>query len=280
MPRLTSRTLAVGAVDAAMRDRMFALFERYYAAVSRAQFERDLDAKDAAILLLDAETRVIQGFSTLRTVQVPGPDGRPCRAIFSGDTVVEQAYWGQKVLGVAFLRYLWREKARRPFEPLYWFLISKGYKTYLLMANNFVTHYPRCEAPTPPGVQALLDRLGVELFGTDYHPAEGLIRHPESLGQLREGVAEPTAEELAAHPRIRFFVARNPGWREGTELACLAEMTFTMPLAYGLKRFKKVTLSPLVRALAAPARRQTAVGRLAASTRDRLEVALSGTREP
>ena len=242
MPPLKAHTLPVSRLTPHDREAMYAVFERYYSEVTREQFEADLANKNAVIVLRDSERGEIQGFSTLRNLETIGPDGRVGRAVFSGDTVVDQAYWGQKVLGVAFLAYMLRCKLRRPFEPLYWFLISKGYKTYLLMANNFVTHYPRHEHATPPGYQALLDRLGLELFGTHYHPGEGLIRHPRSMGQLREGVAEISEAELAAHPRIRFFAERNPGWHEGVELACVAEMTFTLPLTYAWKRLVKVTL--------------------------------------
>ena len=253
MPGLKARTVPVSRLSPEDRDAMFAVFERYYAEVTREQFEADLAGKNAVIVLCDTERGDIQGFSTLRKLETTGPDGRICRAVFSGDTVVDQAYWGQKVLGVAFLAYMLRCKLRRPFEPLYWFLISKGYKTYLLMANNFVTHYPRHERPTPPGFQALIDRLGHELFGEHYHPEEGLIRHPRSMGQLREGVAEISEAERASHPRIRFFAERNPDWHEGVELACVAEMTFTLPFMYAWKRLVKVTMRRDRRSTASPA---------------------------
>jgi len=242
VPSLKAHTVPVSRLTPGDRDAMFAVFERYYAEVTREQFEADLEAKNAVIVLRDTDRGQIQGFSTLRNLETVGPDGRVCRAVFSGDTVVDRAFWGQKVLGVAFLAYMLRCKLRRPFEPLYWLLISKGYKTYLLMANNFVTHYPRHEHPTPPGYRALLDRLGETLFGEHYDREAGLIRHPRSLGQLREGVAEISEAERASHPRIRFFAERNPDWHEGVELACVAEMTFTLPLTYAWKRLVKVTL--------------------------------------
>ena len=249
MSKLRAKTLPVHKITPLMRDRMYQVFEKYYASVSRAQFEKDLSAKEAAILLIDTRSEEIQGFSTLTTLEVPTAEGRKVRAIYSGDTVVEQAYWGQKVLGVEFLRVLFLKKFSRPFEPLYWFLISKGYKTYLLMANNFKTHYPRHEVPTPAPQQAILDAVARRMFPNAYSTSDGLIRFPQSMGQLREGVAEITERELQAHPRIRYFAEKNPEWSKGTELACLAEMTFTLPFEYGIKRLKKVTFSPFTRAL-------------------------------
>lgn len=56
-----------------------------------------------------------------------------------------QRFWGRRSLGVAFLIYMFKKKLARPSVPLHCFLISRGYKTYLLMANNFNEPVlPRC----------------------------------------------------------------------------------------------------------------------------------------
>ena len=249
MPKLKARTLPVSQISAPQRDRMYAILEKYYEHVSREQFDFDLNAKDSVILLLDSGTNQIQGFSTLKSMRIARPGSRPVRAIYSGDTVVEREYWGQKVLGVEFLRYLWLQKLKRPFEPLYWFLISKGYKTYLLMANNFKTHYPRFEMQTPTSMQTLLNQVATSYFGAHYSPTDGLIRFQKSMGQLKGGVADITQKELEQNARIRYFAERNPEWKQGTELACLAEMTFLLPIEYACKRLIKVTLAPVGRAV-------------------------------
>ena len=80
-----------------------------------------------------------------------------------------------------------------------------------------------------------MDRLAARAFGAHYSPTDGLIRFPSSLGRVREDVAPVSEAERASNPRIRFFVERNPTWAEGTELACLAEMTFLLPLSYAAK---------------------------------------------
>jgi hypothetical protein len=33
-------------------------------------------------------------------------------------------------------------RVKYPFNEFYWLLISKGYKTYLLLANNYYVYYP------------------------------------------------------------------------------------------------------------------------------------------
>lgn len=233
MAKLSAVVQPVPALTVADRDQMFAVFEAYYDDVTRARFEADLQNKDDVIVLRDPEGTV-RGFSTLRRLSVEVA-GRRHRAVFSGDTVVDQAFWGTRVLGRVFLRYMFQERLRHPWAPLWWFLISKGYKTYLLMANNFPEHWPRYERPMPAARRALLDGLATELFPDAYDASQGLIRFGPHHGRLRHGMAATTAQLLADNPRIRFFEERNPDWAQGVELACVASMSWTMPLRYAVK---------------------------------------------
>jgi hypothetical protein len=91
--------------------------------------------KDAVILMRDSVENRIQGFSTILDVRMK-IGGKTVVGAFSGDTIIERSYWGQGILGKAFLSYMLKQKLKNPFRTFYWFLISKGYKTYLLMANN------------------------------------------------------------------------------------------------------------------------------------------------
>lgn len=230
---LLGTVVRLDALTAEDRRRMHELMATYYEGVDEAQFHEDLSKKCAVILLRDACEGRIQGFSTLATLEVEGH-----RGIFSGDTVLEQRYWGSTVLGKVFLRHLFLEKLRRPFTPLYWLLISKGYKTYLMMANNFLEHHPRFEAPTPPGKKRLMDLFYGALYPGKYDGSTGLITFPGETMRLRTGVASVSLEALK-HPRIAFFQEKNPGWARGDELACMARMTLWMPFQYGLKVIMK-----------------------------------------
>lgn len=212
--------------------RMFALMQKYYDGVEEGTFHRDLARKDAVILLRDAEG--LRGFSTLVTITL-NHKGRIVRGLFSGDTVIEKSHWGQTALGKAFLWYLFCEKLRRPFTPLYWLLITKGYKTYLMMANNFVEHYPRYEFQTPSAAQSLLDAFYRRLFPDGYDAATGLIHCDATACRLKAGIAETCESLRATQPRIAFFERANPRWREGFELACIARMTLAMPFRYAIK---------------------------------------------
>jgi hypothetical protein len=237
--RLHAETVGLERLNQADRERMYQLMCRYYDDVARAQFFHDLSKKHAVIVLRDDESWQIQGFSTLVKLK-KRIGGRNVRAIFSGDTIVEKRFWGQTALAKEFLRYLWVEKLRRPFAPLYWLLISKGYKAYLLMANNFGEHYPRFERPTPKSRQRILDVFCTRLYPGRYDRESGVIRFERAPSRLKEGVAPIGERLLRENPRVAHFQKLNPRWRDGEELACIARMTLLMPLLHSLKRrFKK-----------------------------------------
>jgi hypothetical protein len=248
---LRARIVPVGDLTARDHAEMFGVFRQYYENVAVDRFLSDLARKDDVILLVDREERV-QGFSTMKNLEVEVEETR-IFGLFSGDTVVAREHWGQRVLGRAFLKYLFVQSAKRPLAPFYWFLISKGYKTYLLMANNFPEHFPRFERPMSPRDKAILDAFGTTMYPREYDTKTGLIGFDESHGNLRHGVAAITKELAAQNPRVAFFAERNPRWAEGTELACIAKMTWTMPLRYAFKaRTKKASHSSSRLRAAAP----------------------------
>lgn len=221
--RLCAHTIPAAAIESRRRDQMFALMEQYYAGMKRESFESDLDEKDWVIELVEPTTREVRGFSTQRviTVQV---DGRPIRALFSGDTIVDRGCWGQSALAQA-----WGELALgliQSDEPrqLFWFLISKGYKTYRYLPVFFREFYPRYDLVTPDWARRILDGLGRTKFPTLYDAQTGIVRAAHDGCRLRRGVAEIGPERLR-DPHIRFFRERNPGHRWGDELCCIAPIT-------------------------------------------------------
>ena len=244
--RLKTTTVAVNRLASADRARMLALIRAYYDGVTEAQFLADLEKKDAVILLRDGG-HIIRGFSTLVSLRVE-VEGRFVRGVFSGDTVLDKDHWGSRALGRAFLRYLLLEKLRAPAEPLYWLLISKGYKTYLMMANNFAEHYPRYERRVPARVRRVMDAFYAALYPHAYDAATGLIEAPRDAARLKSAVAPIPARLMEDNPRVAFFERHNPRWRQGCELACIARMTVWMPLRFALKvMLKDGVMKPLRR---------------------------------
>ena len=235
---LKASTVRVKKVKRPEIERMYELFTEYYRNHTLESFTHDLMEKNHVILLHDKHTGVLQGFSTLLRVPLK-KGGAHVLGVYSGDTVLNREYWGSPALGIEFLKYLWKLKMKRPGTAVYWFLISKGYKTYLLMAKNFKTYYPRFDEETPVIYRDLMDQFYSRKFGAHYGPETGLIINEGEACALREKVADIEAETLR-EPRIAFFQTKNPGWPEGHELTCIAKMTIWMPLKYMLKKTFKL----------------------------------------
>lgn len=237
MPRLRSRTVAVPRLTQSEIDAMWTIFAGYYDDVTPDRFQSDLAPKSHVILLLDQGNDSLQGFSTLEVYdRVIG--GRRVVVVFSGDTVVTRPYWGQTVLQRAFLAFAMGRKLAHPLVPVYWFLISKGYKTYLLLSRNFPEHWPRHDCPTPAWQAEVLDTLAAEKFGPDWEPESGVLRHADPLGKLKDGIA-PVEDSLLRFPDIRFFVERNPGYVSGDELCCLGRVGVDLWTSYMVKLIRK-----------------------------------------
>ena len=220
--RLRASVVEPRALDQATRSAAFALFRAHYDGADQQRFEADLDEKQRVILLRDRATGALRGFSTVlyRPVRV---GGRDAMFVFSGDTVIDRSCWGQKALQGAFAALLFRLKLRHPRRPLYWFLLSKGWRTYLLMANYFPRAVPRCDQADAPELKAVLDTLAAQRFGAEYDAAAGVVRYATPHERVREGLA-PLDASVLANPHVRFFAERNPGHARGEELACLAEI--------------------------------------------------------
>jgi hypothetical protein len=201
---------------------MFALYSAYFEATNEAIFRADLAEKDYVILLRDASGE-IKGFSTGAILEIASGETR-VRAIFSGDTIIHHENWGEQTLPLAFAAQAGRVKAQRPEEPLFWFLISKGYRTYRYLSLFFHDYVPRWELATPKQQQTLLDVLAGSKFGSAYDPRTGVISYPVSRGQLR-GVWADVRETMMRKPEVGFFLRKNKGYRNGDELACLAELS-------------------------------------------------------
>jgi hypothetical protein len=230
--KLRGLLVPVSAVTAGQRDAMFALMDRHYENVGRATFAADLAEKQWVILLLDPQTEELCGFSTQVLLDVEA-GGRPIMALFSGDTIVAQDRWGDQALAHVWGRLALSLIDAFPAAELYWFLISKGYKTYRFLPVFFREFYPRPGVPTPAWAKLVLDALGRHKYPAAYDAATAVVRAGSGKDHLRPGVAELTVERLR-DPYIRFFAERNPGHVRGDELCCLAPLTranFT-PAAY------------------------------------------------
>lgn len=200
---------------------MHALFEGCYDHAPKSAFDSDLAEKTHVVLLLD-DSRRLMGFSTQQIYQTETHDG-PAIILFSGDTVITPACWGSQELVRGWCEVAARMLTNAGEVPCYWFLISKGFRTYLYLPLFFTTYHPHPDGHGT-ALKPILDRLASEKFGDFYDPTTGLIRFPSSKGQLGDGMAE-IPDHRHDDRDVRFFLEQNPNYASGVELACLAPIT-------------------------------------------------------
>lgn len=203
------------------RDRMFSLFSTHYAGVTQDCFDADLAAKTWVILLLDEQER-IRGFSTQEIYAIEH-DGKARQILFSGDTIVEPACWGSQELVRGWCAVAARMLREAGSKPCYWFLISKGYRTYMYLPLFFKCYHPHHE-DTSADLKSLLDTVAKAKFGSCYDSRSELIHFEPTQGRLAEGLNE-IPQNREHDPAVSYFRQRNPDFAQGVELACLASIS-------------------------------------------------------
>jgi hypothetical protein len=216
--RLTARIVAVEAIDRRERQAMHHLLASHFSGTDRATFEADLEDKNCAILIED-ETGVLRGFSTLLHYQT-GIAGSPMDVVYSGDTIVERGWWGSSMLPRTWIRAV-RGLAPDTEMPLYWFLLTSGYRTYRFLPVFFRSFYPKHDDPEDPSA-VLLDMIAREKFGDRFDAESGIVRLEKPQVLMADMLEKPGGREM--DPHIAFFLARNPGHVRGDELACLTRI--------------------------------------------------------
>ena len=200
---------------------MFRVFSENFNGATMEIFECDLSNKNWVILLRDSATNEIEGFSTLALYETTF-NNQPLSVVYSGDTIIRREYWGTPQLPSTWIKTVLKKSANM-VQPLYWLLISSGYKTYRFLTVFYKEFYPRHDIPTPPDIRSLMEHLASQRFGPDYHCEEGVVRFRDGATPLREGVAEVTDERLH-DPHVAFYIARNPGYVHGDELVCITRV--------------------------------------------------------
>jgi len=200
--------------------RMHALFEANYAHSPLSKFIDDLNKKDGAFIVRHKKTQEIVGFSTLGIYEFQ-LGGKKAKGLFSGDTIIDKPYWGTRSLQKAAVTKMVWEAFKSPLTPQYWLLISKGYKTFLILSRNFQDYYPRRDAHDPQ-LQSLVTEYCEAMFPGHLDREKMVLDFGDNANCLKDHVAAITPE-LRADPDIAFFEQCNPDWQRGTELPCIAK---------------------------------------------------------
>jgi hypothetical protein len=219
IPSYETFVLSVSQLDERTKNAMAVLYLANYDGSSTDMFLADLREKDEVILLYSSKE--LTGFTTLRIFERTW-QGQPIRLIYSGDTIVSPAHWGQQDLAFAWIARIGKIKQQAPTRPLYWFLLVKGHRTYKYLSvfgKSFFPHWSHDRSDLRP----LADQLAAEKFGEAYNPATGIVEFSSSRGHLKPGIANASPEEMTKDA-TRFFLARNPSYRQGHELVCICEL--------------------------------------------------------
>lgn len=218
---LAGEIMRTGKLSAGERTRMHFLMTEYFTRIDAGRFNRDLAEKPWTILLRDPSGEIM-GFSTLDIMETH-VDGRLARAVYSGDTIIDQRCRATTALPRTFLRFVaLHTKAGLDGADWFWFYVCKGFRTYRFLPVFYRGFHPHPEQATPAFERKVIDHLAQSRFGEAYDPAAGVVRVPDDYA-LREGVKD-VPNGRSRDPFIRFFVHRNPGWTKGEELVCLASL--------------------------------------------------------
>lgn len=218
---LTSVIARVGKVSEADKEAMFLLHASYFSNVRRDTFHADMNAKDWVIILRSGGS--IVGFSTQQVLRLP-VDGIDRMFLFSGDTIIDREHWQDSTLAGCFGHVMLKLMVEHADTPLHWFLISKGYRTYRFLPVFFNRFYPAFDRPTPPDCAALIRAVADHKFGDAYDVQAGLVRAKGEKDRLKPEMCHVPLSRRN-DPHVRFFLERNPGYADGDELACIAEIS-------------------------------------------------------
>jgi hypothetical protein len=217
---MNGRLIARNDLTGGQLEEMFDLFCRHFEGVRKQQFLADLGGKSQVVWLEDDRGRLV-GFSTLLVYRTDF-EAETMTVVYSGDTIMEPRAWRSSVLSRT-----WIESVRRLYReigegPLYWLLISSGFRTYRFLPVYFNEFFPRHDRATPARAKRMIDHLAAERFGSFYDRRTGVVRF-EHPSVLRPGLrAVPDGKRI--DPHVSFFVRANPGHVRGDELVCLTEL--------------------------------------------------------
>ncbi len=210
----------------AERSRLYELMAEHFADVSPTAFAQDLDEKDWVVTLSDSAGQ-LQGFSTLARREVELEEG-PVAMFYSGDTVIDDRYWGAiGWLGV-WIKHVIEIVERTPDMPAHWLLLTATHRTYRFLPGFYREYWPRPNRETPPEVARLLEAMVRSKFPNEYDAAAGVVRLSNAVPVQPERAASiaPTVDERRSTDRfVDFFCQRNPGYLQGEFLACTAPLS-------------------------------------------------------
>lgn len=224
--------LPLNALSGPDSERMFELMDQCYDNVRYDVFLSDLSNKNYVGLLFDGDM-VIQGFTTFGiNPKQTGTD--EYSIIFSGDTIISPDHWGSQEMMRGWGISVGKIIATDPAKKWYWFLLSKGHRTYMYLPLFFNDYYPSVQGETSNRLKNIIDETASKLYPNYYNSASGLVVFETTMGELKPALAKSTWEKQSK-PHVKLFLEKNPGFYKGEELVCMTQLHPDNMRGYGKK---------------------------------------------
>ena len=203
------------------RGQMLKLMKENYKNVNKKTFLKDLDQKKWVFLLINRQKKIV-GFTTL-VPYFKKIKNQKIIALFSGDTIIQSNYRGNLSLPLTWLQFVYKLSGRKKNYYFFWFMLSKGYKTYRLLPRFFKHFYPSYNKEFPKDKKNILTKFAKNKFNNNYS-AKTDIFIPNDNYFVKKGKKE-IQKDLLKNPHIKFFFEKNVNFYKGHELVCFAEIS-------------------------------------------------------
>jgi len=216
---LELQIIPIGKLTTADSAEMFELMLLFYDNLNRTKFESDLSKKHQICLIRSKDTK-IQGFTTF-SLETAIINNKQLTYLYSGDTILRKQYWGQSTVAFKALGEIIKYTLNKKNEETYWFLITKGFRTYQLLPLFFKEFYPNCTVKTPLEINDIIDYLSHLKFGAKYEINTQIIK--AEADYLKHELNKIT-DKRKENKHINFFIEKNKNYIFGDEMPCVARI--------------------------------------------------------
>jgi len=230
--------------DEKIVESMFLLMKNHYENMKKDKFLKDLYDKNDIFLLFENDE--LKGFSTIKKMELNIENEKETVngkivGFFSGDTIIEKGFsWGIE-FQKEWIKYclLESEKNMKNGVKTYWFLISKGIKTYMYLPTYFKKFCPKADYTENEMEKKIKDIYAEKIYGNRYNKENGIVKNDGTNDFLRENVVVLSEKQLR-NKNVQFFLEKNPSYQKGDELVCLAEISFENLTNLGKRVLKEI----------------------------------------
>ena len=203
--------------------RMFSLMSQNYNHMTYDCFVSDLSNKQYVGLIVDKNNE-IQGFTTFG-IDLGNQRQNEFRIVFSGDTILEPEHWGTQIMMRGWCHTIGQIISTDNEHPWYWYLLSKGHRTYMYLPLFFTNYYPKVDHDSPNSKEwEIINHVSSNLYQDDWKPNKVIIEFDQRHGELKEELIQSTYSKKRS-TYVSFFLEKNPAFYKGNELVCLAQLT-------------------------------------------------------